>query len=301
MRSRLCLAVWLLALTLATPASAHDTLVIGRISDDPKAHYESMRPMVNYVVAHMGDLGIVHGRVLMARDAQQMVSYLRQGKVDWISETAGAAIGLQDRSGAEFLVRARRGGLYDYHSVFFARRDSGIDSIDDLPGRALGFEHPMSTSAYLVPAIILLDANLSLAIQSSPLERPPPNFVGYTFARSESNLVTWVQKGLVDAAVFSNQDWSDLVADDHRASEQLVRFHTSEEFPRALELVRPGLAVPIKERLRALLLDAHNQADASAALRAYQRTERFDAIDAATLARVNALRKGVRRVRSEIE
>ncbi len=294
------LFVWL-ALLLATSSGAHETLVIGRISDDPKTHYERMQPLLNYVVARMGDLGVKQGRILMARDAQQMVSYLRQGKVDWLSETAGAAIGLQDRTGAEFLVRARRGGFYDYRTLFFAHRDSGIDSLDDLPGRAIGFQHPMSTSAYLLPAAILLDANLNLAIQGSPLERPPADFVGYTFARSESNLVTWVQKKLVDAAAISSQDWADLVAINPMALEQLVTFHVSDEYPRALEIVRPGLPAPIKQRLRELLLKAHGDPQAGDALRAYQRTERFDAIDAQTIVRLDALRVGVRRVRAQIE
>ncbi|MBK9658050.1 MAG: phosphate/phosphite/phosphonate ABC transporter substrate-binding protein [Rhodanobacteraceae bacterium] len=298
---RVTLALVCAACALAAQAQTSTTLVLGRVSDDPKAHYERLKPLLDYAVAHMADLGIREGRVLMARDAQQMVSYLRQGKVDWISETSGAAIGFEERAHARILLRARRGGLFDYRTVFFARKDSGIRSIDQLAGRSLGFQHPMSTSAYLVPAAILLDRGLSLAIQSSPLERPPAQFVGYVFSRSEGNLVTWVQKGLVDAAAFSNQDWDELQVNEPEVAAELMVFHQSREYPRAVELVRDGLDPRIEQRLREVLLAAHTDPAAHAALEAYTRTERFDEVDAATWASLSELRIGVRRVRAEIE
>lgn len=304
-KQRWWIAFWAaLAVWLTTPCSAQavqTTLVLGRVSDDPRVHYARLRPLLDYVVPRMADLGIREGRVLMARDAQQMTSYLRQGKVDWITETSGAALGFVERAQARILLRARRGGFYDYHSVFFTRRESSIQQLADLRGRALGFQHPMSTSAYLVPASMLLQAGLPLAIQASPLERPPPEFIGYAFARSEGNLVTWVHKGLVDAAVFSNQDWDEMVRESPDVAADLRIFAESREFPRALELVRRGLDPRIEARLKALLLAAHEDPLAAEALAKYQRTERFDEIDAQTSAVLDELRVGVLRVRAEIE
>jgi|CXWL01.1.fsa_nt_gi phosphonate transport system substrate-binding protein len=300
-RARIWLATALLLCTTALGAQTSGTLVLGRVSDDPKAHYERLKPLLDYVVAHLGDLGITEGKVLMARDAQQMVSYLRQGKVDWITETSGAALIFEERAQARIFLRARRGGLFNYKSVFFARNDSGIHSIDDLRGRAIGLQHPSSTSAYLVPAIILLDQGIPLVIQASPLERPPPAFVGYAFARSEGNLVTWVQKGLVDAAAFSNQDWDELVMSAPAFASELSVFHESREFPRAVEMVRAGIDPRIEARIKEVLLAAHRDPVAAAALRAYSSTERFDEIDAATSQILRDLRVGVSRVRAEIE
>jgi phosphonate transport system substrate-binding protein len=67
-------------------------LVLGRISDDPKAHYEQLKALLDYVVPRMKDVGIREGRILMAKDAQQMGSYLRRGRVDWVTETAGTGM-----------------------------------------------------------------------------------------------------------------------------------------------------------------------------------------------------------------
>jgi len=44
------------------------TLVIGKVSLNPKKHYRYLRPMVEYAASHMEDLGIRGTKVLMARD-----------------------------------------------------------------------------------------------------------------------------------------------------------------------------------------------------------------------------------------
>src|SRR5690606_8143645 len=86
-------------LAMAGPARAADNshvLVLGRISDDPKAHYHQLRPLLDYLVPRMADVGIREGRILMAKDEQQMASYLRRGRVDWVTETAAASVLLMD-------------------------------------------------------------------------------------------------------------------------------------------------------------------------------------------------------------
>ena len=117
-------------------------LVLGRISDDPKAHYEQLKPLLDYVVPRMADVGIREGRILMAKDPQQMASYLRRGRVDWVTETAGTAVLLQQRAGAKPLLLTERDGTSQYHSVFFARRDSGLRSLADLRGHSVAFQRP---------------------------------------------------------------------------------------------------------------------------------------------------------------
>ena len=96
--------LWGAVLTLAAlqpvvvGAVDRSVLVLGRISDDPKAHYEQLKPLLDYVVPRMRAVGIVEGRILMAKDAQQMGSYLRRGRVDWVTETAGTAMALGQRA-----------------------------------------------------------------------------------------------------------------------------------------------------------------------------------------------------------
>jgi len=285
----------------AASQNGDSILVMGRVSDNPAAHYERLEPLLNYVVERMADVGIREGRILMARDVQVMNSYLRQGRVDWVTETASGAISMMDRGRADLFLHAWRGGRAEYHALFIARGDSGITDLEDLRGRSIGFQHPMSTSGYRVPAGLLMDAELELAILLSPMDRLDPNFVSYAFTGHAQNSVTWVQKGVVDAAAISDQDWEEYVlpVDDYVRDLRVVA--ASPPIPRGLELVRSGLSPRIRSRLREVLLNADRDPAAREALSSYFGTERFTPPDEALLEQINALRQPFRRVREELE
>lgn len=283
------------------PSDGGNVLVIGRISDDPKAHYEQLKPLLDYVVPRMRDVGITEGRILMARDAQQMTSYLRRGRVDWVTETAGTAMQLQKRAGAKPLLLTERGGVSRYHSVFFARKDSGIDSLADLKGRSIAFQSTASTSSYIVPASTLVDHGLHMEILLSPMDRPTPDSVGYVFARSELNIAAWVHKRLVDAGVFSSLDWEDDRRMPATFRSDMKIIYQTPDYPRALEMVRGDLDPKVEARLREVLLQAANDPDAREAMALFFRTTRFMPVDAVSQQGLDRLRDGAVRVRERVE
>lgn len=292
-----------LAPTPLQAATADDShvLVIGRISDDPKAHYEQLKPLLDYVVPRMANVGIREGRILMARDAQQMNSYLRRGRVDWVTETAGTAMLLQKGAGAHPLLLTERDGVSRYRTVFFARRDSGIRSLADLRGRSVAFQNPLSTSAYHVPASELIGTGLTLEILLSPMDRPASGSVGYLFARSELNIATWVHKRLVDAGVMSNLDWQNPQRVPLAFRRDFILIHETPEYPRALEMVRGSLDPKVEARLRQVLIEAANDPDAREALLRFFKTTRFLPIDTSARHALEHIGRGVQRVHAEVE
>jgi phosphonate transport system substrate-binding protein len=302
------LAALLLGLlaALLSPLSAiagddAEVLVLGRISDDPKAHYRQLKALLDYVVPRMADVGIREGRILMARDAQQMASYLRRGRVDWVTETAATGVMLQERAGARPLLLTERDGVSRYHTVFFARRDSGIDSLGDLAGRSVAFQRPNSTSAYFAPAAELLAHGYLLEPMLAPPDRPAPPNVGYLFARSELNIATWVHKRLVDAGAISNLDWNNpqRLPTAFRADLQVIG--RTQDYARALELVRGDLDPRIEARLREVLLQASEDPDAREALMRFFRTTSFLPVRPEDRLALQRIGEGVRRVRAEVE
>ena len=287
-----------------SPAQAVDdehVLVLGRISDDPKTHYEQLKPLLDYVVPRMAGVGIREGRILMARDAQQMASYLRRGRVDWVTETSGTGVALEARAGAKLLLMTERDGVSHYSTVFFARRDSGITSLDQLRGRSVAFQNVASTSAYFVPASELLDRGMRLELLMSPMDKPATGTVGYVFARSELNIANWVHKRLVDVGVMSNIDWDNpqRVPPSYRSELQVLR--TTPEYPRAVEVVRGDLDPRVEARLREVLIEAAQDPDARDALLRFFKTTRFLPLDPASEHALQYLRQGVKRVRAEVE
>lgn len=301
---RLAFVVLGLAVALATGAArAGDpsVLVLGRISDDPKAHYEQLKPLLDYVVPRMADVGIREGRILMAQDPVQMASYLRRGRVDWVSETAGSAMLLQQRAAAKPLLLTERDGTSQYHSVFFARRDSGIRVLDDLRGHSVAFQRPSSTSAYFAPAAALLQRGLTLEVLLSPTDELDSDVVGYVFARSELNIATWVHKGLVDVGAMSNLDWDNPRRVPSAFRRDLVLIGQTPDYPRAVEVVRGDLDARIEARLQQVLIEAADDPDASEALLRFFKTTRFLPIDKASWLSLERIAAGVARVRKDVE
>jgi phosphonate transport system substrate-binding protein len=296
----------LFALTSLAPGTAsadgqRHILVLGRISDDPRIHYEQLKPLLDYVVPRMGDVGIREGRVLMARDAQQMASYLRRGQVDWVTETAGTGMLLQERSGAQPLLLTERDGAARYRTVFFVRRDSGLDALEDLRGRSVAFQNNASTSAYFIPAIELLRRSMSLSLLLSPMDKPSGGTVGYVFARSELNIGAWVHKRLVDAGTMSDLDWNNPARVPASYRKDLEVIHISEPVPRALEMVRADLDPKVRARLREVLIEAAGDPAAREALEYFFHTTRFMPIDDEARKALERLRSGVVQVRAEVE
>lgn len=281
-------------------ADSH-VLVLGRISDDPSAHYRQLKPLLDYVVPRMADVGIREGRILMARDRKQMESYLRRGRVDWVTETAATAMQLQVGASAEPILLTERNGVSHYRTVFFARKDSGITALGQLRGRTLAFQNLGSTSAYYVPALSLIERGLPLEILLSPRDKPVPGSVGYLFARSELNISTWVHKRLVDAGTMSNLDWDSPQRVPEPYRPDLAVFHETPDYPRAVEMVRSGMAPEVTARLRQVLIDAAGDPDAGEALLRFFNTTRFLPIGAADQHALDQIRAGVTRVGRAIE
>lgn len=305
----LCLAAAFTPVTSSSVASAAEApvlddahvLVLGRISDDPKEHYEQLKPLLDYVVPRMADVGIREGRILMAHDVQQMNSYLRRGRVDWVTETPGTGMLLQQGSGAKPLLLTERDGVSRYTTVFFARRDSGIRSLKDIRGRRIAFQNPYSTSAYYVPASELLDQGLQLEILLSPMDRAEPDVVGYIFARTELNIATWVHKRLVDVGVMSNLDWQNPQRVPAAFRNDLQIIYESPPYPRALEMVRGGMDPKVAARLREVLLEASTDPDAREALLRFFKTTRFMPVDEGSQHTLQYIGEGVQRIRTEVE
>src|SRR5690606_20901895 len=257
--------------------------------------------LLDYVVPRMREVGITEGRVLMARDARQMASYLRRGRVDWVTEAAGTAVQLQQRANARLLLLTERNGTSRYRTMFFVHRDSPIRNLSGLRGHTLALQDPGSTSGYQVPMITLLDNGLVPGILAGPGDRPGADRVGYLFARSQLNVAVWVHKRMVDAGAISDLDWNDPARVPPAFKPSLRVVHQTDSYPGALELVGPGMRPEVEARLRQVLLQAAEDPAAAQALEKFFDTSRFLPPDEDTRRSLANLREGIARVNAEVE
>lgn len=295
------LAAVLLVTTLLTPCFARDTLVIGKVTSNPAKHYDTLRPIVDYVVAQMGDLGITEGKVLMAKDNEQMIEYLNSGQIDWITDTVFTAIEFEEQANAELLVRKWKKGVPDYHTIIFTRKDSGINTLEQLAGHTIAFEDKGSTSAYFIPAAVLLQNGLNLSPLDRPNHTPTDDSVGYVFSGAEINTSTWVHKKIVAAGAYNNLDW---YKDDHlppmfREDFQII--HSTPSIPRAVEIVSASMDPKVKARLKDILTTMHEDPEAADVLKSYQKTSKMDELTPEILANIEQAREIRRMVLQHLE
>ncbi|MGR3434821.1 MAG: phosphonate ABC transporter substrate-binding protein [Shimia sp.] len=89
-------------------------------------------------------------------DYNGVIQGLLGGTLDlaWLGASSYAAIYLQDEGAVEpVLVKTNLDGSFSYHSIGFARADSGITSLEDMKGKVFGFGDPNSTSGFLIPSV----------------------------------------------------------------------------------------------------------------------------------------------------
>lgn len=93
-------------------------------------------------------------KVFTPADYDGVIQGLLGGTLDmaWLGASAYAKIQLTDPEAVEVkLTKQNTNGSTGYYSIGFARKDSGITSIEDAKGKVFAFAEPNSTSGYLVP------------------------------------------------------------------------------------------------------------------------------------------------------
>ena len=98
----------------------------------------------------------VETKLFAPADYNGVIQGLLGGTIDmaWLGASGYAKPSLSDPEAVEpVLVKVNTDGGYGYYSVGFARKDSGITSLEDLKGKTFGFGDPNSTSGYLIPSI----------------------------------------------------------------------------------------------------------------------------------------------------
>ena len=143
---------------LVSPALAQDTIDEFRISIMGGENAQDRMTANECFKEKAEDLLGVPVKIFTPADYDGSIQGLLGGTIDmsWLGPSAYAKLWLTDpEAGEPFLVKLNMDGSYGYHSIGFARADSGITSLEDMKGKAMGFGDPNSGSGYLIPSIEL--------------------------------------------------------------------------------------------------------------------------------------------------
>lgn len=264
--------------TVRAVESRSDVLRLGRVSAHPRRHYEKLDRLGAYLAKRLRGHGIVRHAVTIPNNNDDMVSLLRDGRIDLVSESPFSALQFEEEAGAQFLLREWKDGVASYRALFVTRDDAGMSELEDLSGRTIAFEDPGSTSSFFLPMLAMRDRGL----EPIPLELPRAwasgKAVRYAFARSALNVLYWVANGRVDAGVVGELDWVAQRGVPEGLTNRLQVLHKTPPITRSFVMVRGGLENPLRQRIKEILVQMDQSDIGRETLRAYFGTRRFDAI-----------------------
>lgn len=250
-----------------------DALTLGLVSENPLRRIEQHTDFIDYVVQKLFPNSAVRAKVVVTRTPLQLAKLIKQKEVDLYFESPYPTFLINELTGARVLLRRWRGGVGEYRSIIFTKRDSGITRLEDLLGKMIAFEDPGSTSAYFLPKVFLVSRGFKLTEKFSFEGKVSPKEIGYIFTFAEENIVNWVLLQKVAAGAFSSNDLNEL---DERRKGQLLILGETETVPRHLVSVRKDLDRLLVHRLTALLLSMHLDEEGRRVLQKADRTAKFD-------------------------
>lgn len=146
----------------------------------------------------------------------------------------------QKRGCAELLAVAVKGGRSVYYSGLFVRAESPVRSIGDLRGRRVAFGDINSTSAFVFPVAMFLDAGID----------PARDLSAVRMTGTHANSLAALVNGEVDAAALSFDSYDKAVRANVPGARTLRVIARSEPIPYPPLIANRRLAPALRDRLR---------------------------------------------------
>ncbi|WP_424984106.1 phosphonate ABC transporter substrate-binding protein [Maritalea sp. S77] len=153
-RTGLLSAAALVAMT--STAMALDTFRVGILGGENEA--DRLRNNQCLIDLLPEAIGVNEVKLFPAADYDGVIQGLLGGTLDYaeLGASGYAAVYLKDPKAVDpILTTEQTDGATGYHSIMLSRSDSGIENLEDMKGKHLGFADPDSTSGFLVPSVAL--------------------------------------------------------------------------------------------------------------------------------------------------
>ena len=263
-------------------------LVFGRVHDDPVTAIKYRQGFVDYIAKKLAPLGITGGRVLVVEKMHLLARAIKEGKVDLFHDSVVPTMVLSKWSGSIPILRQWKFGEAEYFSVILVKKDSSIDTLTDLKGKVIAFDEPHSTSAHILPRMLLAEKKLKLLQVISP-GGTKPNMVGFVHNHDGESLHLLVT-GRVDAAATSYRELKGLRPE---IQDGLRVIASTRSVPRLLISVRKDLDPKIVAALREISINMDKDPEGQAALKGQQSTTKIDEVPPGSLEQLKDIERFV--------
>jgi phosphonate transport system substrate-binding protein len=263
-----------LACILATTALATSAMADGHAisefrigilgGENAQDRLNSYQCLADYTQEELG----VPVKLFAPADYNGVIQGLLGGTIDmaWLGASSYAATYLQDNDAVEpVLVKVNVDGSIGYHSIGFARKDSGVASLDDMEGKVFGFGDPNSTSGYLIPSIEIPQYKDGITMESGEY------FGEVKFTGGHEQTIVAVNNGDIDGGVTwadGQGNWEDgynsgalrkAVDAGLIDMNDLVQIWKSNVIPEGPIVLRKVLPAEVKAKMTALVDGLHEK------------------------------------------
>jgi len=253
-------------------------LVFGRVQDNPVRATKDRQAFVDYIAKKLSPLGFTGGKVLVVDKVGQLARAVKEGKTDLFHDSVAATMVMSRWSGSIPMLRQWKYEEAEYNSVILVRKDSGIDALSDLIGKVIAFDEPHSTSAHILPRMLLAEKKLKLLQVTAP-GKAAPDAVGFIHS-SDDNAPHLLVVGKVDAAATSHREFDALRPE---IRERLKIVAKTRSVPRQIISLRKDLDPQMVKALKETLLNMPKDPEGREAMKKQQQTTGIDEIPPGSL------------------
>jgi phosphonate transport system substrate-binding protein len=225
----------------ASLAQAQQVLRVTTIPEE--AATEQIRkftPLANYLEKAMG----MKVEFTPVSDYPAAVEALVNKKVDLVWFGGFTHVQANLRSGGKIVPLAQREEDTKFQSVFIAKTDSGIKTLQDMKGKQISFGSQSSTSGHLMPRSFLLAANIN----------PEKDFRRIAYSGAHDATIASVVSGKVDAAALDITVWRKFVTENKVDTKAVDVFYTTPGYFNYNWSVHADMPADQQARIKAALL-----------------------------------------------
>lgn len=209
----------------------------------PKEGYAYYKALLNYIGGHLK----MKVNFIERESYSETNNLLAEGKIDVAFVCGGPYIEGQDKFGLELLAAPQVDGETVYYSYIIVYKDSNIDNFEELKGKVFVFVDPISNTGKIYPTYLLKQMG----------ETPETFFKEYIYSYAHDTSIRAVAEGIVDAGAVDSLIWNYMEknASPFTKSTRIIKISPPYGIPPVV--VRPTLKKDLKEKIKQILLDMH--------------------------------------------
>ncbi|WP_353131609.1 putative selenate ABC transporter substrate-binding protein [Limnohabitans sp.] len=230
-----------MAFSFMTHAQSQTTLRVTTIPEE--AATEQVRkftPLATYLESQLG----MKVQFTPVTDYPAAVESLVNKKVDLVWFGGFTYVQAKLRSGGKVVPLAQREEDTKFQSVFIAKTDSGIKTLNDMKGKQVSFGSQSSTSGHAMPRGVLVQAGIN----------PEKDFKRIAYSGAHDATIASVVSGKVDAAALDITVWKKFVTENKVDTKDVNVFFTTPTFFNYNWSVHADMPVALQEKIKAALL-----------------------------------------------